>query len=422
MSRALVFLSALAVAAAQECSNTLTVDYPEPVAADGWSYRLIANDLTDPRGLLFDNDGGLLVVDRGVGLVHMRLRDDGDTCLTVDEKTTLIADEDLNHGIALSEDGLTLYASSESNVYSWAYSSGGDAPSVEEDSRRTLVANMSNTDHTTRTLLLSRRQPGTLLVSRGSDSNQDADAEDIDSGHAQIRSFDIGSLDEDSDPVNYTDGNVIGWGLRNSVGVAEHNDGGLWSVENSVDELYRNGIDVHEDNPGEELNYHGRLGDDDDQGGNYGYPSCFAVWSTDNFPDLGDLEVGDQFPGEETTTLTDESCNDDFVDPELVFQAHTAPLDIKFTEDGTEAFISFHGSCTSPTPPFFRMTLNPQGTAKIPLATASPASSLTTVSLSPTRRAGMPPLMSSPTLTSPTALTTASARPVSHGTPRAASG
>jgi glucose/arabinose dehydrogenase len=255
----------------------------------------------------------------------------------------------LNHGLVLSEDGATLYASTSNDVYSWAYNAQDGT--LDSDSRRTLVTNMSNSDHTTRTLLLPRRQPDLIIVSRGSDSNWDPDAEDVDTGHAQLRSFNITSLgtNQDADPHAYEDGDILGWGLRNSVGVAEDPvHGGIWSVENSVDELHRNGEDIHQDNPAEELNFHGYLNGSDaglpDLGGNYGYPQCFAIWSTDNFPDLGDMDTGSQFPGAETTTLTDETCNDDYIAPYLSFQAHTAPLDIKFTEDGSEAFISFHGS------------------------------------------------------------------------------
>lgn len=257
----------------------------------------------------------------------------------------------LNHGIAISEDGETLYASTENDVYSWPYSSS--TTSLDGDARRTLVTNMSNTDHTTRTLLLPRLQPGIIIVSRGSDSNEDADAEDIDSGHSQLRSFNLTALSSDDDPYDFLDGDLLGWGLRNSVGVAEEpTHGGIWTVENSVDELRRNGQDVHRDNPGEELNFHGfangSAGYLPDVGGNYGYPLCYAIWGTDDFPDLGDMRTGDQFPGAETSTLTDESCNDDYVKPRLTFQAHTAPLDLLFTEDGSQAFVSFHGSCEAP--------------------------------------------------------------------------
>ncbi|KAI9151918.1 L-sorbosone dehydrogenase [Paramyrothecium foliicola] len=342
---ALVATSLLAQtgAAQDSCSNTLSVDYPAPVAAEGWSYRLVANNFTKPRGLVFDRDGGLLVIDSGVGLVHLTLQDDGATCLSVTEKKTLVEHDKLNHGLQLSEDGNTVYASTADKVFSWSYDSRDKSVG---DTNRTLVTNMTNPELVTRTLLLSRKEPGVLLVSRGSDSDDDPDALNLESGRSQIRSFNLTALARDADPYQYLDGDVIGWGLRNSVGVAEEPvHGGIWSVENSIDEIVRNGKDIHRDNPAEELNFHGYLnGSTEHQGGNYGYPNCFAIWSTENFPDLGDLEVGDQFPEAETQSLNDGTCNSDFVAPRLAFQAHTAPLDIKFNQDGSEAFVAFHGS------------------------------------------------------------------------------
>lgn len=220
---------------------------------------------------------------------------------------------------------------------------------------------MSNSDHTTRTLLLSKKNPSMLLVSRGSQSNEDENAEDIDSGHSQIRSFDLSKLDDgkDAKPFEYLDGHVIGWGLRNSVGVTEHPSGGLWSVENSVDQLHRKGKDIHSDNPAEELNYHGTIDKPDDkktQGGNHGYPVCYAVWSTKNFPELGDLKTASQFPDDDAPgNVTDAACNDEYVTPRLAFQAHTAPLDIKFDKDGSNAYIAFHGSWNREDPVGYRI-------------------------------------------------------------------
>ncbi|KAK4062752.1 CAZyme family AA12 [Trichoderma aggressivum f. europaeum] len=329
--------------AAQTCSNKLNTTYPAPVAASGWEYRLIANGLTRPRGIAFDADGGLLVVQSGVGLTHLTLDDDGGTCLTVTSNTTLIADPNLNHGLALSGDGKTIYVSTAESVFSFAYNS--QAVTVDLSSNVTLVTNMSNSDHTTRTLLVSKKQPDTLLVSRGSNSNEDLDARDITSGHSQIRSYNITQRPGNS-PFDFLDGQLIGWGLRNSVGVAEHpSTGGIWSVENSVDQLQRQGQDIHQNNPGEELNYHGVLGSSDHQGGNYGYPDCYTVWSTAGFPDLGILQVGDQFADDDAPPdVDDSSCNTEYVPPRIAFQAHSAPLDIKFAPNASEAFVTFHGS------------------------------------------------------------------------------
>lgn len=48
--------------------------------------------------------------------------------------------------------------------------------------------------------------------------------------------------------------------------------------------------------------------------------------------------------GEPTEEHTDEWCASDTEEPRLTFPAHTAPLDVKFLNDGSAAFISFHGS------------------------------------------------------------------------------
>lgn len=325
---------------AQSCSSNKKVDYQEPVVADGWSYRLVADDLRRPRGVTFDQDGHLLVVDSGVGIVRLRLQDDGETCVSVDDKSTIIEDDELNHGIALSANGEWLYASTVENVYRWRYSSSDD-PS----DRQTIVTNMTNGGHSSRTLLLPPSNPDLLLISRGSDGNEDDGARDIDSGRSQLRSFNLSNIQDDSDAIDYIKGEVLAWGLRNSVGVAEHPEGGIWTVENSMDNLERDGEDIHRDNPGEELNYHGKLNESsDEKGANYGYPMCLALWSTEDFPDQGRLKTGDQFSQEQTREIDDEKCNDDYISPRLTFQAHTAPLDIKFNKNGSEAFISLHGS------------------------------------------------------------------------------
>lgn len=247
----------------------------------------------------------------------------------------------MNHGIALSEDGTVLYASSMESAWSWTY----DAASQSASNQRTLVGDMAGSDHVTRTLLLSRMVEDTLLISRGSNSNIDPFARDITSGYSQIRAFNIGNLTGDQNYTYATDGLRLGWGLRNSVGIAEHPvTGGIWSVENSADDLRREGESIREENPGEELNFHGYLNGSqyDRQGDNYGYPQCYATWDVEALPENADLSVGSQF------AIEGESGNDTYcaaqVPSRLTFLAHQAPLDIKFNNSGTEAWISFHGS------------------------------------------------------------------------------
>jgi len=69
--------------------------------------------------------------------------------------------------------------------------------------------------------------------------------------------------------------------LRNSVGIAEHPiTGGIYSVDMGMDYATRNGKDISQNNPGDELNYRGIIGkaNDLDQGLNHGYPYCHAAW------------------------------------------------------------------------------------------------------------------------------------------------
>ena len=73
------------------------MSYPAPVAASGWSYRLVANGFTKPRGIAFDSAGALLVVDSGVGLARLTFHDEGGTCLSVANKTMLLESDEVGH-------------------------------------------------------------------------------------------------------------------------------------------------------------------------------------------------------------------------------------------------------------------------------------------------------------------------------------
>lgn len=109
-----------------------------------------------------------------------------------------------------------------------------------------------------------------------------------------------------------------------------------------MDDIRLGGRDVHNENPAEKLNYHGAINDTSNKlkGANFGYPSCVAAWDT-ALLGVNTLSVGSLFNPDGVPKATDCASRQP---ARLVFPSHTAPLDIKFTPDGSAAYISFHGS------------------------------------------------------------------------------
>lgn len=231
---------------------------------------------------------------------------------------------------------------------------------------------MNTDDHTTRTLLVVNR---TLVVTRGSTANVDVGTEMISSGRSQVKMFDLENVTPEGYDFN-TEGVLLGWGLRNDVGIAAHPaTGGLYSVENSVDNIERDGQDIHENNPGEELNYLGTISAP--SGRNYGYPYCFAAWNASAIPN-SNLAVGQQFAtGTPNNTINDTYCAEQEA-PRLTFQAHMAPLDISFNNSGTEAWVSFHGSWDRTNPVGYKVSVLQFANGE-PVAPSNSTTSLTDV-------------------------------------------
>lgn len=213
--------------AAVECG--IGFNNTAPKLADGWRAYSIANTFIFPRHMTFDNDGNLLVADRGDGVVALKLKYENG-CVAVERKVTVVEQVDLNHGIALSPDGKTLFASSSTKVYAWTYDS--EALAVRGQ-RRVVVEGMSSTGLVTRTLVVPARKPDTLLVQQGALGNMDYTCREPTG--CNIRQFDIRRLPEE--PYDYNNGTLFAWGLRNAVGIGESGDGGIWSVENGPDDV-----------------------------------------------------------------------------------------------------------------------------------------------------------------------------------------
>ncbi|KAL8367143.1 hypothetical protein RB595_008901 [Gaeumannomyces hyphopodioides] len=292
-----------------------------------------------PRTIVFDPLDNMLVLQQTTGVSVHTFGADG----CVNSSRTIISNRALNHGLALTPDGRTLYASGETAVYSWGYDA--QARSVVAGSQRTVVARISNGVHSTRTLKVSPGNPSLLLVAVGSNSNWDYATSSASAGRSLVKVFDMSKAPAGGYVFN-TDGHLLGYGMRNEVGLAFDPDGHVWGVENSGDDFRRtvNGqaVDIHKDNPAEELNY---LGDPSVPNNNwYGYPTCFTAWDASVIQGGAGLKTGSQFVVTPNSTFNDATCAGRATPPRLSFPAHSAPIDAAFDGAGDNLYVTFHGS------------------------------------------------------------------------------
>lgn len=127
--------------------------------------------------------------------------------------------------------------------------------------------------------------------------------------------------------------------------VSSANNQRVWGVENSGDQLTRNAngrsVDIHIDNPAEELNYLGDPSKSNEQW--YGYPTCWAVGDPTVITDKT-FKVGQQIVIAPNSTFNDETCAEKAIPPRLSLKAHSAPIDGKFDQDFKNMYVSLHGS------------------------------------------------------------------------------
>jgi glucose/arabinose dehydrogenase len=277
---------------------------------------VFAEDLGAARQLAFAPNGDLFVNN---GEIIALWDEDGDGSSSMSERSVFGRASNLNHGLIFSRDHKFVYASSPGNVVRWKYTSG----QREADGQAELVVSGIPTGgHSTRTLAFDSQ--GRLIVSVGSLSNVDTAPDDIEL-RSQIRRYQLpGTLPQAG--IAYADGEVIATGMRNEVGLYVDDKDRLWGVENGRDMLMDRdlGGDIHNDNPGEEVNLVV-----DGQGSKfYGYPSCFSEHTLSGGKGPGAQWADESVPSD--LLKTDSFCGDpaQVVPPAFVLPAHWAPLGV----------------------------------------------------------------------------------------------
>ncbi|KAF9880278.1 hypothetical protein CkaCkLH20_02232 [Colletotrichum karsti] len=304
--------------------------------ATGWRAVKLAGSLSGPRGVAVDSLGNLLVVQSGRGVTVHTFGSDG--CIS--SSKTLINNPSLNHGIGFTPDGKTLYVSSMTTAWSFAY----DAQSQSVSGQTVVVKGMQQGGHPTRALVIPPATPHLLVIQQGSYNNFDYESLNKGVGRAVVKVFDMRSVP--SGGWTYaSQGWFLGWGLRNEVALSADGNNMIWGVENSGDDFTRtvNGrsYDIHNDNPAEELNF---LGDPSKPNENwYGYPTCFTVWEPSVITDKS-FAVGQQFVVAPNSTFNDDTCAQRSVSPRLSLQAHSAPIASVFDQNFQNLYVTLHGS------------------------------------------------------------------------------
>ncbi|KAI1814544.1 soluble quino protein glucose dehydrogenase [Poronia punctata] len=324
------------------CAGVSGMHFPGTVSS-GWSVMKIAGGLKGVRTVTWDPNGNMLVAESSKGISVHTFGEDG----CINSTATLIANAQLNHGLAMTPDGKTVYASGERSVWSWTY----DAASRTVADQKTVVTGMDSGIHFTRTLMVVRDQPDMLLVQVGSNSNLDMQAAQPATGRAIIKIFDMSAAPASGYDYK-TAGEVFAYGVRNEIGFVQDPNGVVWGVENSGDDFKLNNQDIHTDNPAEKLN---NLGDPlTTRDKWYGYPTCFSVWDPSPFPNH--LKTGSQFmlsPG--NGIANDADCASKTIPPRLTFPAHTAPIWNTFDSDASNMYVTLHGSWDRQPPQGFKV-------------------------------------------------------------------
>jgi glucose/arabinose dehydrogenase len=186
----------------------------------------IAGGLRGVRTVIWDTNGNMLVAEAGKGISVHTFGENG----CINQTSTLIANTQLNHGLALTPDGTTLYASGERSAWSWTY-----APATRTVSnQKTVITGMDSGVHSTRNVLVVKSQPNLVLVQVGSNANLDMASAQTATGRAIIKIFDMSKVPASG--YNYkTQGEVFAYGLRNEIGFIQDPNGIVWGVENSGD-------------------------------------------------------------------------------------------------------------------------------------------------------------------------------------------
>src|SRR5436305_12270328 len=87
------------------CSSSIKAT-TTPFAIDGFSWDVIATNVSTPRGIIFGSKGVLLIIESGTWFIALSFSNT--SCAQITYTITILRNCCLNHGIEFSPDGKTL--------------------------------------------------------------------------------------------------------------------------------------------------------------------------------------------------------------------------------------------------------------------------------------------------------------------------
>ena len=300
-----------------------------PKVAEGFSVTMLADGFTQPRIVRRAPNGDLFIADSGADTVNvLRLGDDG----TVAERSVFAEDLNQPYGIAFypsGDDPQWVYVANADSIVRFPYKSGDMKASGAAEP---VVGDIPANHHWTRDIVFSP-DGKTLYLSVGSGSNiaEQVTGEPEGGIEAFAGSHPLGEMwgeEEGRAAVIAFDPDgqnrrVVATGIRNCSGMTvEPANGALWCVTNERDGLGDNLVPDYATTVKE--------------GAFYGWPWYYIGANEDPREPLKD-----QRP----------DLKDKVTVPDVLFQAHSAPLGIAFYDGDMfpadykgDAFVTLHGS------------------------------------------------------------------------------
>ena len=322
------------------------------------------------RQIAFASNGDLFA-QTGTGQILL-LRDENNDGTYSQAETHAWAKTDGNGNNAhIDEAGGYVYAGSNDGVHRFKY----DPTSLTGGPLEKVVIKQPAGGHTKHT---THVYDGFLYVHSGSAGNITHESAnpigEYDTTRSLIRRFDLSKLDP-TKPFEWLTGEIVTSGLRNANGFRRNETTKkIYAVVNGLDNVTHKGVDVHQDNPGEQVL-------EIAAGKKYGYPFCYTAQRVVDGTNV--MVPGTQLANADYANPHDDAwCAANSAPPTTFIQAHSAPLDITFFDTQPTgnlpekyrggAFVALHGSWDRTAATGYKVIwipFNTDGTAPMPTST-----------------------------------------------------